>query len=247
MKIGILGSGDVGRKLGDGFIELGHTVKIGTRNPSQEKIVEWISKHKGGGSGSGREREREGEKETLPSAVATGTTTTAAPVSAGSFAESASFGELIVLATPWEGASNAIKMADPKNFAGKVVIDVTNPLDFSKGMPPQLAVGHTDSAGEIVQRLLPDAKVVKAFNIVGNPHMVHPDFPQGGPPTMFICGNDEEAKKIVTDNILTKFGWETIDIGGIEGARLLEPLAMLWIIYYFKTNTGNHAFKLLRK
>jgi predicted dinucleotide-binding enzyme len=237
MKIGILGSGDVGRKLGDGFIELGYPVKIGTRNPSQEKIVEWISKHQVGG------REREGGKET--SSMATATTT--ASVSVGSFAEAASFGELIVLATPWEGASNAIKMADPKNFAGKVVIDVTNPLDFSKGMPPQLAVGHTDSAGEIVQRLLPDAKVVKAFNIVGNPHMVHPDFPQGGPPTMFICGNDEEAKKIVTDNILTKFGWETIDIGGIEGARLLEPLAMLWIIYYFKTNTGNHAFKLLRK
>jgi predicted dinucleotide-binding enzyme len=105
-------------------------------------------------------------------------------------------------------------MADSKNFAGKVLIDVTNPLDFSKGMPPKLSVGHTDSAGEIVQRLLPDAKVVKAFNIVGNTHMVHPDFPQkrGGPPTMLICGNDDEAKKVVTDNILAKFGWETIDI-----------------------------------
>jgi hypothetical protein len=64
---------------------------------------------------------------------------------------------------------------------------------------------------------------------------------------MLICGNDDEAKKVVTDNILAKFGWETIDIGGIEGARVLEPLAMLWITYYFKTNNGNHAFKLLRK
>jgi predicted dinucleotide-binding enzyme len=86
-------------------------------------------------------------------------------------------------------------MADPKNFAGKVLIDVTNPLDVSEGMPPRLAVGHTDSAGETVQRTLPDSKVVKAFNIVGNPHMIHPDFP-GGPPTMFICGNDSEAKKL---------------------------------------------------
>ena len=86
----------------------------------------------------------------------------------------------------------------PKNFAGKIVIDVTNPLDFSKGVPPRLAVGHTDSAGEIVQRLLPESKVVKAFNSVGNPHMVHPNFPQGEPPTMFICGNDENAKKTIT-------------------------------------------------
>jgi predicted dinucleotide-binding enzyme len=109
-----------------------------------------------------------------------------------------------------------------------------------------LAVGHTDSGGETVQRLLPQAKVIKAFNIVGNPHMVHPNFP-GGPPTMFVCGNDDDAKKIVTDRFLTPFGWETVDIGGLEGSRLLEPLAMLWISHYFKTNNGNHAFKLLRK
>jgi predicted dinucleotide-binding enzyme len=217
MKIGIIGSGDVGRRLSDGLIEFGHTVKIGTRDPSQARIVEWITKH--------------GEEK----------------ASAGSFAESALFGELIVLATAWDGTSNAIKMADPKNFVRKVVIDATNPLDFSKGIPPTLDVGHTDSGGETVQRLLPEARVVKAFNIVGNPHMVHPDFPDGGPPTMFICGNDDEAKKIVTDKILAKFGWETVDIGGIDAARLLEPLALLWITYYFKTNTGNHAFKLLRK
>ena len=137
-------------------------------------------------------------------------------------------------------------MADPVNMTGKIVIDTINPLDFSQGFPPQMAVGITDSAGEINQRLLPGAKVVKAFNIVGNPHMVHPDFP-GGPPTMFICRNDEQAKKMVTESILTPFGWETIDIGGIEGARLLEPLAMLWITHYFRTGTGDHAFKLLKK
>jgi 8-hydroxy-5-deazaflavin:NADPH oxidoreductase len=219
MKTGILGSGDVGRRLGDGFIELGHMVKIGTRDPSKGEVVQWVSNHGG----------EEGK------------------ASAGTFTESASFGEMIVIATSWDGTSNAIKMADPTNFAGKIVIDVTNPLEFSKGMPPKLAVGYSDSAGETVQRLIPEAKVVKAFNIVGNPHFVHPDFPNGGPPTMFICGNDEEAKKVVKDNILTKFGWETIDIGGIDGARLLEPLAFLWITYYFRTGTGNHAFKLLRK
>jgi len=216
MKIGILGSGDVGRRLGDGFIELGHIVKIGSRDPNQTKLTEWIDEHEDG------------------------------KASSGTFADTASFGELDVLATLWDGTPDAIRIAEPRNFARKVVIDVTNPLDFSKGMPPRLAVGHTDSAGETIQRMLPDAKVVKAFNIVGNPHMINPDFP-GGPPTMFICGNDDEAKKFVIDNILTKFGWETIDTGRIEGARLLEPLALLWIVHYSNTGNGNHAFKLLQK
>jgi len=215
MKIGILGSGEVGRKLGDGFIKLGHSVKIGTRDLSQKQITTWLHAHENG------------------------------TASAGTFEEAASFAELIVIATRWDGTTNAIILAKQKNLAGKIVIDVTNPLDFSKGVPPKLAVGHTDSAGEIIQRTLPSAKVVKAFNIVGNPLFVHPEF-TGGPPTMFICGNDQQAKKTVTD-ILTGLGWETIDIGGIEGARLLEPLAMLWITCYFKTNDGNFAFKLLRK
>jgi hypothetical protein len=223
MKIGIIGSGDVGRRLADGFLDLGHQVKIGTRDISKKEVVDWIDKHR-----------KEGEKKSENASI-------------GSFAEAASFGEdLIVLSTSWSGTSNAIMMAGPNNMSGKVIIDTTNPLNFSQGLPPRMAVGFTDSAAEINQYLLPDAKVVKAFNIVGNPHMVHPDFP-GGPPTMFICGNDEQAKKMVTKSILTPFGWETIDIGGLEGARLLEPLAMLWITHYFRTGTGNHAFKLLRK
>jgi 8-hydroxy-5-deazaflavin:NADPH oxidoreductase len=216
MKIGIIGSGDAGRKLADGFIEFGHHVKIGSRDPNQSKITDWINKH---------------DKE---------------KASSGTFAETASFGELVVLATLWEGTADAIQLSNSKNLTNKIVIDVTNPLDFSKGIPPNLAVGHTDSGGETVQRMLPDSNVVKAFNIVGNPHMVHPDFPDGRP-TMFICGNDEASKKIVTDDILSKFGWETIDIGGIEGSRVLEPLALLWILQYFKTGNGNHAFKLLLK
>jgi 8-hydroxy-5-deazaflavin:NADPH oxidoreductase len=223
MKIGIIGSGEVGRKLADGLLDLGHQVKIGTRDTSKKEVVEWIDKHR-----------KKGDKE-------------AENASVGDFAEAATFGDdLIVLCTSWSGTSNAIKMADPGNMTGKVVIDTTNPLDFSQGLPPRMAVGVTDSAGEINQRLLPGAKVVKAFNIVGNPYMVHPDFP-GGPPTMFICGNDEQAKKMVTESILTPFGWEIVDIGGLEGARLLEPLAMLWITHYFRTGTGDHAFKLLKK
>jgi predicted dinucleotide-binding enzyme len=223
MKIGIIGSGEVGRKLADGLLDLGHQVKIGTRDTSKKEVVEWIDKHR-----------KKGDKE-------------AENASIGDFAEAAVFGDdLIVLCTSWSGTSNAIKMADPGNMTGKVVIDTTNPLDFSQGLPPRMAIGVTDSAGEINQRLLPGAKVVKAFNIVGNPYMVHPDFP-GGPPTMFICGNDEQAKKMVTESILTPFGWEIVDIGGLEGARLLEPLAMLWITHYFRTGIGDHAFKLLKK
>ena len=215
MRIGILGSGDVGQKLGDGFIEIGHTVKIGTRDPNKTKVISWVNKHDN-------------------------------KASSGTFPEVSSFGELLVIATSWDGTLDAIRMCDPKDLVDKIVIDVTNPFDFSDGVHPKLAVGHTDSGGEIIQRLLPETKVVKAFNIVGNPHMVHPKF-QDGPPTMFICGNNDEAKKLVTNDILTRFGWETIDIGGIEGSRLLEPLAMLWTTYYFKTSNGNHAFRLLRK
>jgi predicted dinucleotide-binding enzyme len=159
MKIGILGSGDVGRKLADGLIEIGHEVKIGTRDPTKEYLVQWVRNH-----------------------------VTDEKASVGTLAEAAAFGELVIIATLWNGIANAIELANPtKNIMGKIVIDVTNPLDFSEGMPPKLAIGHTDSAGETVQRLLPNAKVIKTLNIVGNPHMVHPDFPCG-PPTMFIGG-----------------------------------------------------------
>ena len=223
MKIGIIGSGDVGRRLADGLLDLGYYVKLGTRDTSKKEVIEWIDKQR-----------RKGKKESENASI-------------GSFSEAASYSDdLIILSTSWSGTSNAIKMAGPNNMTNKVVIDTTNPLDFSQGLPPRMAVGYTDSAAEIIQRLIPGGKIVKAFNIIGNPHMIHPDF-QGGPPTMFICGDDEQSKKMVTESILIPFGWETVDIGGLQGARLLEPLAMLWIMHYFRTGTGDHAFKLLRK
>lgn len=214
MKIGILGTGDVGRALGSGFAKLGHYVKMGSRDPHQEKVKAWVNK-------------------------------TGAQASAGTFAEAAAYGDLAVLCTIWTGTENAVRLAGPDHLAGKVVIDTTNPLDFSGGIPPTLAVGHTDSAGEQIQRWLPDSRVVKAFNIVGSAHMFKPEFP-GGPPDMFICGDDEQAKATVTD-LLETFGWSVIDIGGIECARYLEPLAMVWIRHFFRINSVNHAFKLLRK
>lgn len=219
MKIGVLGSGDVGRVLGAGFARFGHEVKLGSREPKQDKLKAWVGE-------------------------------AGVRASTGSFGEAATFGEIVVLAVLGAAAENVIKLAGPQNFAGKVVIDTTNPLDFAgvdfaKGIGPKMFVGTTDSLGERVQRWLPQAKVVKAFNTVGNPHMVQPDFP-GGPPDMFICGNDAAAKQTVTQ-LLKEFGWPAVDIGSIEGARYLEALAMIWISHFFKTGTGNHAFKLLRK
>lgn len=215
LKIGVLGTGDVGRVLAAGFAALGHEVKLGSRDAANPKAVEWAEKNG-------------------PNA------------SAGTFADVARFADVIIVATLWTGTKNALEMAGLDNFAGKVVIDTTNPLDFSKGMPPTLSVGTTDSAAEQIQRLLPKAHVVKAFNIIGNPHMVNPSFPDGKP-TMFICGDDEGAKKTVTD-LCTELGWAgTADIGGIVAARYLEPMAMVWISYYFKTGSGNHALALLQK
>jgi 8-hydroxy-5-deazaflavin:NADPH oxidoreductase len=165
--------------------------------------------------------------------------------SAGTFAGAAAFGECAVLATLWSGTANAIRLAGPERLAGKVVMDATNPLVFRPDGPPALALGHTDSGGEQVQRWLPGARVVKVYNTVGSGLMVNPNLP-GGPPDMFICGNDPAAKAQVSA-ICKAFGWPTIDAGGIEAARLLEPLCILWVGYGASTGTWNHAFKLLRK
>jgi 8-hydroxy-5-deazaflavin:NADPH oxidoreductase len=217
MKIGILGTGDVGQALGRGLAAAGHDVKMGSREKTNEKAHAWAQKV--------------GER-----------------ASHGTFAEAAAFGELIIVATLWTGTENALSLAGHDNLKGKVVVDTTNPLDFSQGMPPRLSIGHTDSAGEQVQRWLAGAHVVKAFNTVGNAHMVNPDFP-GGPPDLFICGDDDGAKKTVAE-LVAGLGWPStsiIDIGGISGSRLLEPMCILWVLYGIRSGTWNHAFKLLRK
>ncbi|HEY7727481.1 MAG TPA: NAD(P)-binding domain-containing protein [Candidatus Eisenbacteria bacterium] len=214
MRIGVLGSGDVGRVLGAGLAARGHEVKLGTREPGGDKARQWLAEA--------------GTK-----------------ASAGTFEEAAKFAELAILATAWSGTENAIRLAGPSNLTGKVVIDATNPLAMGPG-GLSLAVGWSDSAGEQVQRWLPGARVVKAFNTVGNAHMVDPQFP-GGPPDLFICGSDEAAKKKVGE-IAAALGWPpVIDLGGIESSRYLEPLAMAWIVHAMRTKSYGHAFKLLRK
>ncbi len=165
--------------------------------------------------------------------------------SAGTFAEAAAFGEMAVFAIRWTGAENAIRLAGPGNLAGKVVVDTTNPLHVKPNALPGLAVSGDDSASEQVQRWLPKAKVVKAFNTVNHAHMYKPSFP-GGPPDMFICGDDPAARKTVA-GICREFGWGVVDMGKLEAARLLEPLALIYIQNAIQTNNWDCAFKLLKK
>ncbi len=214
MKVGIIGTGDVGKALGKAFIALGHDVKMGAREAGNAKAQAFASEN-------------------------------GSRASAGTFADAARFGELVVLATLGMANRSALEQAGPENLRGKIVIDATNPLDFSKGGAPTLAIAGQDSGGEQVQRQLPGALVVKAFNTVGNAQFFRPQLP-GGPPDMLFCGNDEGAKKKVAA-LLTEFGFTPIDLGGIEISRYLEPMCIVWVLYGFRSGTWNHAFKLLRQ
>jgi len=170
---------------------------------------------------------------------------TSGKVSIGTFAQAAAHGEVVILALHGGATEDAIDLAGAKNFSGKLVLDATNPLDFSHGMPPGLLLGTTDSLGERVQKKLPDARVVKCFNTVGNVQMVDPKFQEGVPP-MLICGNDADAKKRA-DAILRELGWPgAMDVGGIEGARWLEAIVPLWVRAGQALNTFGHAFKAVR-
>jgi 8-hydroxy-5-deazaflavin:NADPH oxidoreductase len=164
----------------------------------------------------------------------------------GSFSEAAAFGNVVVLAVKGSVAAEALRLATAPNLAGKPIIDATNPIADA---PPENGVLSffttlADSLMERLQREFPEARFVKAFNSVGNRRMVNPQF-EGGRPTMFICGNDESAKRLVGE-ILDQFGWEMADMGTAEAARAIEPLCMLWCIPGFLRNEWSHAFKLLK-
>lgn len=164
----------------------------------------------------------------------------------GTFDTTAAFGEVIVLAVAGAVATEAVYLAGIDNFNNKIVIDATNPIAPA---PPENGVlkfftSLDSSLMEKIQQQIPRAKVVKAFSCVGNAFMYKPKFP-GGTPTMFICGNDETAKRTVTE-ILSSFGWETEDMGKMEAARAIEPLCILWCIPGFIRNHWTHALKLLK-
>ncbi len=209
MKIGIIGTGNVGSALGKGWAGQGHEVVFGTRQPESEKV------------------------QTLLAEMGQGVTAVSIP----SAIEQA---DIIVLATLWNAVSDVAHAVN--NWQGKIVIDATNPI--APGF--QLAVGHTTSAAEQLATFLPGASVVKAFNSTGAENMVDPRY-NGEPTTMFICGDDADAKATVTE-LAEALGFDVADVGNLEAARFIEPLAMVWINLAFKQGLGrNIAFKLVRR
>jgi len=148
----------------------------------------------------------------------------------GTFAEAAQHAEIVVNATSGQASLAALELAGADNLAGKVLVDVANPLDFSEGMPPSLTVANTDSLGEQIQRAFPTARVVKALNTVNTSVMVRPG-DLASPTNLFVAGNDAEATAIVT-GLLGSFGWAAdriVDLGDITAARGMEAYLLLWV------------------
>ena len=165
--------------------------------------------------------------------------------SVGSFEETAQFGEILLLAVKGTVANKALNLAGKEHIKGKIIIDATNPIADA---PPENGVlqfftAQNNSLMEMLQEEYPEALFVKAFSCVGSAFMVNPSFDTK--PTMFICGNDDNAKATVT-GILTQFGWETADMGEATSARAIEPLCILWCLPGFRENSWTHAFKLLK-
>lgn len=167
--------------------------------------------------------------------------------SAGTFADAAAFGEIIFNCTAGVGSIDALKIAGERNLSGKIIIDVANPLDFSKGMPPSLAISNTNSLGEEIQKAFPQSKVVKALNTMWCGLMVNPAMINGGDHSTFISGNDISAKETVKE-ILISFGWfdkNILDLGDITKARGTEMYLPLWLSIYGATNNGAFNFKIV--
>lgn len=211
-KVAVLGSGEVGEALANGFLQHGYDVSRGSREPG--KLAEWKS-------GAG------------------------ARARTGTFEEAARFGEVIVLAIKGGAAEQVVK-ACGASLAGKTVIDTTNPIAETPPVNGVLSffTGPNESLMERLQAVAPQAHFVKAFSCVGSVLMVNPKV-SGPKPTMFIAGNDTGAKG-QTQEILAKFGWEWEDLGAAEGARAIEPLAILWCIPGFLRNDWRHALAMLR-
>jgi predicted dinucleotide-binding enzyme len=212
-KVGILGSGDVGKALAKGFLKHGYQVAIGSDHA--EKLAEFKSENP--------------------------------QIETTTFEQAAQSGDIVVLCVKGTAAEKIIEKVK-RHLTGKTVIDTTNPIADA---PPQNGVlkfftSLEESLMERLQRNAPDAQFVKAFNSIGSGLMTNPDFGDNTMPTMFICGNNDDAKKKVHE-ILEKFGFEIEDMGKAEGARAIEPLCILWCIPGFLRNEWTHAFKLLKK
>jgi len=216
MRIGIFGTGIVGNTLGTKLISLGYDVKMGSRTASNDKAAEWVK------------------------------STASTKASQGTFADAASFGEILFNCTSGGISLDALRMAGAQNLRGKVLVDVSNSLDFSKGMPPTLIISNTDSVGEQIQRTFPDAKVVKSLNTVAAPVMVNPQIVPGEH-DIFVCGNDTDAKELVK-KILSEFGWKNItDLGDISASRGTEMWLALWVRLMMKNQNPIFNLHILRQ
>ncbi len=215
MRIGILGTGVVGRTIGTRLIELGHTIRMGSRTADNPKGKEWVELTGGRGS-------------------------------LGTFADAASFGEIIFNCTNGSGALQALSLAGEKNLKGKILVDIANPLDFSRGMPPSLTVCNTDSLGEQIQKAFPGCKVVKTLNTVNCGIMIKPESLSEAT-SVFLCGNDQKAKQVVTQVLKEWFGWSSvIDLGDITGSRGMEMILPLWVRIMGTFGTPNFNFKIVQ-
>ena len=231
MKISIIGTGTVGQTLAAKLVELGHDVTIGTRNVSEKLAI--TSKDR-----SGNPPFSEWYK--LNSKVKLET-----------FEKAASSGEVIINATHGSNSIDALKLAGAKNLAGKVLIDISNPLDFSKGMPPSLLPGlnNTNSLGEEIQKTFPYTMVVKTLNTMWCGLMVNPAMIGGGDHVNYISGNDLAAKDRVK-KLLKEFGWKDenlLDLGDITGARATESLLPIWLRVIGVYKTGAFNFRIVKQ
>ena len=224
MRIGILGSGVVGQTLGAKLAERGEDVVLGTRTPAELEAKRGRSPSLGDWLRGVRGKAR----------VAT-------------FADAAAHGEIVINATSGEGSLAALRQAGEGNLTGKVLLDVANPLDFSRGMPPSLTVCNTDSLGEQIQRAFPQARVVKALNTTNAGVMVDPARVGGGDHHIFVCGNDATARAQAADLLRRWFGWrEVIDLGDITASRGLEMILPLWVRLMSVLGTAAFNFKIVR-
>ncbi|MDQ6909465.1 MAG: NAD(P)-binding domain-containing protein [Actinomycetota bacterium] len=214
MKVGVLGTGVVGQTLASKLVDVGHDVKMGSRQAGNENAVAWAA-------GAG------------------------ASASEGSFSSAAGFGDLLINATAGAKSLAALETAGADNLGGKVILDVSNPLDFSRGFPPSLTVESTDSVGEQIQRAYPAAKVVKGLNTMNCDVMVDPSIVPGSH-NVFIAGDDDGAKAEVSA-LLESFGWppeDVFDLGDISAARGLEMYVIFWLRLFGAAGTGHLNVKV---
>ena len=226
MKIAILGTGNVGQTFAEKFISLGHQVMLGTRN-----VTDTMSR-----TGTGTSFAEWHEKNVK--------------VTLGTFAESAAFGDIVVNALNGGATLSAINGCKSSDFDNKIIIDISNPLDFSKGFPPILIEGlnNSNSLGEEIQKALPNAKVVKTLNTMWSGLMVNPTMLNDGNHINYICGNAAAAKATVL-SILGDFGWKNeniLDLGDITNARGTESTLLLWTRIYAATQSGAFNMSIVK-